>query len=604
MARELGDKIGPRLASITRQHTLAVRNALAPVEAKIMAAGLQHVIDRAGVEWAQQYRPLYQAMKDAHPALDPWMADFIAQAESGQHQWQAIAGQIGLSSSQGPLGEIIGNSLAPAVYQIVGLSPNLIIDAPTVAAAAAANIVTIGDQVTNAAQLGYNETAANVQRQLAQTIPGAAQLYDLYNRGLIDRQTLRYWLSRAALPPELIDSMGELAAVLLSPPDAALAVLRGNMSMADGLAAAAANGVSADVFNVLIGNTGEPLALEEMLMLNRRGLMDDATLDRGIKQSRVRDEWIPYAKLLKVTPPSTAEILDALVQGQITADEALKRYEVAGGDPTYFETAYHATANSPSPTQLAEMANRGIIPWDGTGPNVVSYAQGFYEGRWKDKWRPAFQALTVYHPPPREIATLVKEGGMTQDEALKLWEEAGLTPELAHQYWLAAHYQRTSTAHALAQGTIVKLYTDRAISKDQALKMLTDEGWSKTDGEYLLDVADFKLAESNLAAAINKMRSLFIAYKIDAATVRQSLATLEVASGQAEQLIKIWTLEREANVKTLTASEITDAWFYELIPVDEAQAELQAIGYTAHDAGLLLSIKAKGHIQGYRIPPK
>lgn len=604
MAREIGEKLGPRLASVARQHTLAVRNALAPVEAKIMAAGLQHVIDRAGLEWAQQYRPLYKELRKEHPGMASWLDDFVAQAESGQHQWQAIAGQIGLSSAAGPLGEIIGNEIAPAVYRIVAANPNLILNAQTVAAAAAANIVSVPDQVATAAQNGNNEAIANVQRQLAQSIPGAAPLYDLYNRGLIDRQTLRYWLSRAALPPELIDLMGELSAQLLSPADAALAVLRGNMTMSDGLAAAAANGVSADIFQVLIGNTGEPLALEEMLMLYRRKLMDKATLERGILQSRVRDEWIPYALELSVTPPSTAEILDALVQGQISESDARSRYEVAGGDPTYFDTAYHSTANSPSPTQLAEMANRGIIPWSGTGPDAVSYEQGFYEGRWKDKWRQAFQALTVYHPPPREIATLVKEGGMSQDAALKYWQEAGLSPELAHEYWLAAHYSRTAGAHKLAEGTIVKLYTDKAITRKEAIAMLTDEGWTATDADYLLDVADFKLAESNLSAAINKMRSLYIAYKINDAAVKSALATLEVPASQAEQLIKTWTLERGANVKTLTAAEITDAWYYELMTPAEAQAELEALGYTPHDAGLLLEIKNKGHITGYQIPPR
>ena len=39
------------------------------------------------------------------------------------------------------------------------------------------------------------------------------------------------------------------------------------------------------------------------------------------------------------------------------------------------------------------MALRGIIPWDGTGLQVTSYAQAFREGPWRDKWSDAFKRV-------------------------------------------------------------------------------------------------------------------------------------------------------------------------------------------------------------------
>lgn len=602
MARDPGEKLGARLSQLMLRHNLALRAQLAPLEAKIAAAGQRINIDLAGEEIAGLWRPITRAVLAAHgDQMPPELAHLFTRMESGQHQWEAIAGNLQMASTSA-FSSVLSNYLFPVTAALNEASPILPVDSATGAAAVAAGLAPYSTGQNNAARWGNEPDAFQIMYQLAQAIPGGAQLFDLRNRGLISPADLNYWLRRAALPPELIDALAQLHVQLLAPADAALAVLRGNMTAAEGYAVAARNGLTAADFDVLVGNTGEPPAVEEMLLLARRGLVDDATLDRAILQSRIRDEWLPYVKLLSVEPPSAADVLNATVQGQISPAESLKRFLEAGGDPTWYKAALDSTANSPAPVELAQLANRGIIPWDGQGPQVVSWTQGFLEGRWKDKWMAAYRALAVYHPPPREIATLVKEGGITQDQATQLWEQAGLTPELAHTYWVAAHYQKTSTVHQLAQSEITRLYTDQAISRDQAKAMLESVNWTDTDAEWLLDIADLQVATKALEGAISKIKALYVAWKIDDSVARPALATLDVPATQAQFLLQVWGYERDANVKTLTAAEITDAWFYQLIDAPTAQAELQAIGYTAHDAWLLINIKAKGPIPDYPDP--
>jgi hypothetical protein len=602
MARDLGDKLGPRLANLLLRHQLALRSQLAPIEARIHAAAAKVNIDLAGEEIAGLWRPITRAVLDHHgDKMPPELQHIFSRMESGHHQWESIAGNLQMASTSA-FSSVLSNYLFPVTAALNELSPVLPVDAQTGAAAAAAGLASQGTAQVNAARWGFQPDAAQLMYQLSQSIPGAAQLFDAYNRGLITDPDLHYWLQRAALPPQLVPVLAQLARVILAPADAALAVLRGNLTLAQGYALARQNGLADADFDTLIGNTGEPPALEEMLLLHRRGLMDIPTLERGIRQSRVRDEWIPYLLQLETVPPSSAEVLNALVQGQISQAEAERRFAEAGGDPTWFKAAYDSTANSPAPVQLAEMANRGIIPWDGTGPAATSWLQGFYEGRWKDKWAPAFKALAVYHPPPREVGTLVKEGGLTQAQAEQYWAAAGMTPELQHAYWQAAHYTKTSTVHQLAQSEIIKLYIDRAISRDTAKGMLESVNWTGTDAEWLLDIADFAVERTALEGAIAKIKALYIAWKITDATARPALATLEVPASQADQLLAIWGLERGANVRVLTAAEITDAWYYQIIDVPTAQAELQAIGYTPHDAWLQLNIKNKGPITDYPDP--
>lgn len=602
MARELGDKLGPRIAHIAREHTLAIRRQLAPIEARIHAAATQQVIDRAGLEIADLHRDLYRRLLDDSAGMDPMARAFIERAIDGTHQWESIAGQVTLGGVSGGLSTILTNELAPAVQRIVAANPNIHADQVTAGAWAATGIATMDDAATLAAQAGYDLANFQGYYQLAQRPPGPPEIIDLFNRGLMARKDAVYWLHRNAIPPELIDLVLGLAVQLLPPADAALAVLRGNMSAADGYASAAKNGVTKADFDILIGNTGEPPALEEMLMLWRRGDMDTPTLERGIRQSRVRDEWIPYVLKLSVEPPSGADVIDARVQGLVSDAEARKRFKESGGDPTWYDTAYSSAANSPAPVELAEMANRGIIPWTGTGPNVVSWEQGFLEGHWKDKWMGAYRQVAQYHPPPREIATLVREGGLTHDEAMQLWKEAGLSPQIAELYWKAAHYTKTAAAHALAKSEVLRLYSDRAIGKDQALTMLESLGYNKTDATWEIDLADLTVARKLLESAISKIRSLYIAYKISKTEAAKALAELDVAASQAEQDLKIWDLERADNVKGLTASQITDAWYYELVGPGEARTMLEQIGYTPYDAWLLLNIKAKGKIPNFPKP--
>jgi hypothetical protein len=602
MARQAGDKLGPRLISLAVQHNVGLRAQLAPIEAKIHAAATKQLIDQAGEEVAGLWRPITRGVL-AHygDALPAELAHIFGRMESGTHQWESIAGNLQMASTSA-LSSVLSNYLFPITGPLNQINTNLPVDAQTGASAVAAGLASYSQGVGNAAVWGIRADAFEIMYKLAQQLPGAAQLFDLSNRGLITNAQLFDWLRRSGLPVELIDGIASLAIQVIAPADAALAVLRGNMALADGYRVAKANGLTNPDFDILIGNTGEPPALEELLMLWRRGKITTSTLDRGIRQSRVRDEWVDVVHMLAVEPPSAADVLNALVQGQIGQAEAATRFAESGGDPTWFETAYHSTANSPAPVQLAEMANRGIIPWTGTGPTTVSWQQGFLEGRWKDKWAPAYKQLAVYHPPPREIATLVREGGITQDEAMRLWEQAGLTPELAHVYWTSAHYAKTSAAHALAQSEIIRLYTDKAISRDTAAGMLESVHWTKTDAEWLLDIADLAAIRAALESATGKIRALFIAYKITEQTARSALSALEVPASQADQLVKIWALERGANIKTLTAAEIVDAEFYSIIDIPTAQAELEAIGYTPHDAWLLINIKAKGPIDGYPDP--
>lgn len=602
MAARTGDKVGPRIADLVANYTLAARRHMAPYEAQVHQTANWANISRMGKEVADHWAPMLRAAAAVpDDAMHPLMRQFLLEAASGKHQLKSLGGILfgGISSA---LGGAINNAIAPLAYETIRLNPQLAPDPGTLAQLRAARTINDDDLSWWGRAGGLNNALLRAMLDAAYAVPGASDVLDILNRGDITEAEATLVLQRSGLRPELVRPVLASRFQLLAGADIALALLRGNIDKAHADQLAAKQGITPDVLNLLTLNTGEPPGIMDMVSLWRRGKISRDRLVRAILQSRVRDEWVDAIELLAVQPPTTEEALQALVQGELTQPEAQRRYAEAGGDPTFFETAYKTRANSPAPGQLAEMANRGIIPWDGRGPDVTTFSQGFVEGRWKNKWEPAFRRLAIYLPPPREVATLAREGAVTEAQAERLWEEHGLSPELAHTYWVSAHFQRTSHVHELARTEVTTLYFDQAIDHKQALAMLAKLRYPPADAEWILDITDLRRARAVHEAAIKKIVARYTSYKIDRTEASTALHQLDVPTAQTDQIILFAELEREANLKTLTAAEIESAWFYSLVTTKEALKMLENDGYTPLDAWIKLSIRAKGPVPGVRRP--
>jgi len=381
--------------------------------------------------------------------------------------------------------------------------------------------------------------------------------------------------------------------VPLSPADVAEATLRNITVPGSAEHEASLSGVSPERFAVmaqLAGNAPDPGSLAIAL---RRGIIDHGRFIKGVQQGRLRDEWADVVQALSVVQPSPQAMLDAYLEGQISESEARTLYAKLGGDPAFFDILYHTQGQAPTPTQALELANRGIIPWGGTGPNAVSYEQAFLEGPWRNKWEPAFRKLGQYLPPPRTVTAMLHDGSLSVAQATKLLEQQGLTPELAAAYVASASHTKTTKAKELAETTVLQLYRDRIISRAQAAGFVHDLGYTTEQADYILQVEDLRVAERYITAAVSRVHTLYVGHKLTDAQARQALADFGVDNAQAGDLVDLWTHERAANVRELTPAEVANAMVHEIIGQDAAQAKLVDMGYSPHDAWVYLSVHAK-----------
>lgn len=391
----------------------------------------------------------------------------------------------------------------------------------------------------------------------------------------------------------------------LSPAELADLVARGLMDPVDGENEATESGVSNSRFARQVAARGQTISIPDALEAVRRGLMEVPgggpgvpTLDAVLARAGVLPEYRPIIAALGIQNPSWSVALQALLQGQTDRATAERLYAEWGGNPDVFQLLFDTEGSAPTPIEAATMANRGVIPWDGTGPDVTSFEQAFLEGPWRNKWEAPYRALAQYYPPPRTITAMVRNGSLTDAQGTKYLLEQGLSAELAAAYVADAHHSNSASDKNLTASQIVALYENHLINETDATNGLELLKYSPDNAKFILRLADIRRAISALNSAVSRVHSLYVGHKLPRQAASDALTSLGISAAQTQDIFASWDIEYAANVKTLTEAQIADAFAYNIMSQEVASAELQTLGYTAFDAWALLSIKNKAPLPG------
>ena len=401
----------------------------------------------------------------------------------------------------------------------------------------------------------------------------------------------------------------------LSPDELATMVVRGWIDQAAGQNEAAKSGVDGGDFNNMVNNRRNPIAPEEAAVALRRLIIPESAAPgsvsflNAIQEGNLGDQWATVIQQLAEQIPSPADILRGVLQGQVPAgSDGRTLYKQVGGqdiDPNtnfdWYTFMFNTEGSAPTPNEAGVMARRGAIPWgDGSdgpvieGPGAVSFHQAFLEGPWRNKWEPAFKALTQYLPPPRTVTALLKSGGLTPAQATQLLTEQGLTPDLVAVYVNAATASKVAPTKLLSQANILTLLNDKLIDVPTAVADLEKLGYPADEATILATTSQAAATITSLKSNVTRIETYYLAHKIDRANALTMLAGLGLDAASAAARVDDWDILKQSNVKTLTVAQITSAWEYAVYTQEVAQEELERLGYTPYDAWTLLSIKNKG----------
>lgn len=577
----LGSKLGPKIAQIVADAIIASNRGLT-----------QHKHD---VGMAVFHSASDQISGEVHDVLGPvlgWMLDQEVPDEFRRliEQFHHEHGQLTALAGTQIVGAVLGGAITPLINSgLFGITAPILAagqstlppDTGVLASLIAKGIGNENDTSYDMQGQGLRRLYVPLMAEAARVYPDALSLLDPLRRGTVSKAAVQLAMQRNGIPGQYWGAILELAEVPLSPPDAALAVLRGNISQSQGAAFAAKYGVNASDFNLLILNTGEPPGLMQMLEAYRRGFINQGTLQKGIRESRVRDEWIPMVEQLRYSPMSTADAVQGVIQNHLPEAEAAKIAEQNGLEPGQISTLIQNAGEPLAHGQLAELFNRGLI-------SKAFFDQGILESRLKNKYlTPSFELRTKL-PSIYQIIQAVKAGYMTEARGVQIMLENGYEAQTSKEIILGASAGKRATSKNLAVGTITGLYEDRAISRAEALKLITGLKYSEQDAVWELELADLRARLKVITAAVNGVRSKYIARHIGEGEASVLLDEIGIASAQRDLYLRMWGIERKANVRVLSEAQVAKAVKLTLITPDEGLTRLVDMGYSEPDARLLI----------------
>lgn len=577
-----GAKIGTKVASVVSKSIVATHQKLVGVKHKLAMAIFHSISDMISQEVHQSLDPVMTKLYDELPeqSVAKQLVDFVAN-ETGQLQAGAgismVAGSL-LSS----IALIINNELSPSVRGILGTNPHMLPDPNTIAGMVARGLATPDNGVQSIAEQGIDAGWGNAMVSMNYVYPDPESALNMYRRQLISLDTFLAWCKLGGIPDDVAAHWGQLVHIPLSPADAALAVLRGNMPMDQALTVATEWGLTQADFQTMIDNTGEPLGLEQLLEARRRGFIDAATLQTGILQSRVRDEWIGTAEKLAYAPMSTSDAVNATVQNQLDEATAETIATQNGLEAGQFSILLNTAGEPLSRTEMQQLYNRGVV-------TQSQVSQALRESRLKNKYNTMALALSERLLDAGHIADGVLYGTLTHEKAVELSMMLGYSADNSAIIAQSAVNRKLQTERQQVMTSIVAMYEANAIDLADATALAGNLGFEPSEADFIFQSAEFRRNEKLVASAMTTIRSKYIGHHIVESQAQSYLDALGLPTAQRDQVLTLWTIERDANVRQLTPAQIVKAVTDQLITTADGESRLMALGYNQTDADLLLA---------------
>lgn len=474
--------------------------------------------------------------------------------------------------------------LLPVNHAIADAAQTEIFDPATAAMLQAKGI--IDDTYGRSEAAGGNLSGEHYDKLVdaTQERPDVGQVLDAWLKDLVSEDDVNAALQHHQIPQFWWGPLKALKRQFLSPADLALSNLRGEITDDTMEGYAAQLGVTADDMAVLIGNTGEPPGIEQMLFLYRRELITKDDLVRAIKQSRIRNEWIPAVEALAHEPMSTADAARAVVEGYMAKEDGAVIAAQNGLDPDHWPIILESWGRPLSHEQMLTLYHRG----QATRDDVVTAMK---QSDIKDQYIEQAIDLGRRLVPERLIVQMLGKAVIDHPTAHTMLVQQGFNDDDAEALINLGAATRLTAAHALTRTDLVAMYEDSLLTRAEVTSKLTALGFTNVDATALLDLADTKLKAATLRTV---QRSVEASLKIGHLTQQQAINQLEtagVSSTQAHGLVDQWMQVKGAVTRSLTEAQIIDLGEAQLIQPNDVLTRLQGYGLSQGDAELLMQLK-------------
>lgn len=565
---DFGNKLLPRIIRSVVQGVIATKTGLTEHEMNVRIGSGQALIDKAGHEAAELLNPYIQEILKHHgDSLHPILKDYFGSIASGEDQIKALSGLLagGIQSS---LSSVISNYGSAAAYPLNEAAPNLVNDPPSQAQGVAAGLIGYNQAARSASYVGLKEEEFHWMTELARTIPGISDLDTMLHRGLINSNDYQAWVQRAGYPAIFQQYFEEISTNILTVADAALAVTKGILTETEGRSVSRRNGYSDDDWQTVLGNTGEPPGAAELQEAYRRGFVDKARFEKGIRQSRVRNEWIDTLLALRYAPLNTADAVNAHVEGYLDEAQVKSIADQNGLEPGQYKTLIEAAGDPLAPQEMMRL-------WREDKATQKDVEDALRRGRLKDNYIPFALKLKYV---PMSVADAIEarvQGYLTEAESKKIALENGLREE---DY--APLYDTAGSP--LPKEEMLRLYNRGEVTLEQVKQALRE---SRLKDKYIDTALHLRVTLPGLF----ELRALLANGSLTPAQGTKIL----LEEGYQTEIVKA-IVDGAVGTKTAASKQLTLGMYSNLyeegaITSAEFLDELGILGYAQHSAELILA---------------
>jgi hypothetical protein len=369
--------------------------------------------------------------------------------------------------------------LADLEQTAFSLDPSKALSPAEVASALVKNQITEGDAIAEAALSGVNGSRLQMLRNLTGNPPGPETLLQMQRRGIISGDDVHQGLREGYLRDEWAGQVMALVDVLLDPHEAVDAAVQGHMDYGAAQALAGLSGIGPGSFDVLYQTAGNPPGPMETLTMLNRGIIDEPTAVQALRESRLKDKYIPQLLALARRRLPLRSVTQLLNAGAITDQQATENLRALGYDAA----------------------------------DAAAIIAGHRNGT----------AATVRHLTVVQVKELLDAGMITQGEAVHDLTTLGYTAADAGSVVSLMVVPPERKTRALAVTRIRARYDAHRITRTEASNALDALQVDATQRDELLSVWDIEAAASTAELTVAELTR---AARIGAITVNDCAARL------------------------------------------------------------------------------
>lgn len=392
-----------------------------------------------------------------------------------------------------------------------------------------------------------------------------------------------FTLGPIELQQDVNNLRSDYAFVPLSPADLADMVERNIVGQPWAENEAKKSGISPELFDLLVKDTGEPYGIEQALALLRRGLISEERFTEVLYYSRVRNMFLPDVLALAHEPMSAADAIEATLKAVVSEDQGKASFVRAGGIDTEFDTLLAASGNPVGVEQANMLYQHGLISHE----QLVSVIR---HSRINPQFESMAELLHFHYIPAYQIRLMLANGAVDAATATTWLLQQGYPADQVAGFIKAGTATKTVKHKDLSETQVLDLYDSGLWNAATATSHLVALGYEPGEVDFILAVYDQRRELAMAQSAIGQVRKTYLAGRIDRTTASNKLDSLGVDPAARDRYLSIWDVEHTSELKELTMAQVGSAFKKGIISDTDATSRWEAMGYSTTDAAVILAI--------------